>query len=631
MPKRVSLVLALLILFCNCVLSAEKPVEKTIIRFTIDHFDNGGRYCGDKETMVIVPGTVENARPGTRYTIVRLEKDQWRSIGEVEIIWSVDWESKARAHLYQGESMVKIDDRIAVEVDVEKGFKLWWDKGTAWEKQNNWYDAFRAYFRCHTYKPADAKVNVIYLRSGYMDYLTQGKQSMERKNFRGAIRLFETALLYKWPDGDVSEAEKLKQQCVDSMTKDRDDFGEKLANADKAAAEKRYQDALVLYRATWIYHTSVLGSDKEKEELQGKMKGCWNSLWRSLKTDAERAYKLKKDVEAAYGALFSLRFIVQVIEEIRFEEYYALLDKLEALLPAASVSGWLATLTNSMVTSQKEDGSFMLCDDTEPLHHRAMGTSLGIALLALSGHSRLRGKHAPAVRAAYGWITGHKNSESAILPDQGQTAHTWVTWALSELLLASGDETVRGELTPLLNYLATKQSDSGVLGTGLREVNTTLTCALAAIAYDNASEAAISAPGRVYEKLKTLGYGMAGTEGKPSAVDSVKPAEGSKLDALVTGATLAILRGSGANMVGKNGMPLIQRSIKFLPGVDCPEAWYLAVWGLSEFSSEEWIDLHTAVVSSWQNSQLSEGEPKLVEAWRRFYQPLAVLQALGGK
>ncbi|GAB4153037.1 MAG: hypothetical protein Kow00107_03450 [Planctomycetota bacterium] len=581
MTRTIALILLAALAFCYA------GAEVQELTFTIDHFDNGGKFCGDKETMIIVPGTHEGAKPGVRFDLVRKDGQNWKKIGEVEVIWAVDWESSARAHLWQGETMVKIDDRILVRTDPEKGFKIWWDKATAWEKQNNWYDAFRAYYRCYLYKPGDAQMNFKYLHSGYMDYLTQGKEAMKRKNFRAAIGLFKTALLYKWPEGDVSEAEKLIKECEEKLTVERDDFSDKYTKAAEAAEAKDYLTALRLYRQVWLYQVSAFGTDEERKDLQARMKAVWSSHWRSLKAEAGRAIKMKKNVQENFKAMYALRHIVPIIEDIRSDEYYDLYGKFESVLPPDSVGSYIMKSLDALAATQLEDGTFRYTMGGSP-QVKAVGTSLAIAAFAAGGHTLTKGKHSQTLAKAVNWIYSNKASDGSILAEEGNTAQIYASWALSELLMATGDETVHGNLVPMLKALCLKQSQQGDFGPSLQAVDRNFTFALAAISLYNATKSGVVLSALSYDALKNLAYGLAGTEGKAVSLDGKTPSGGSVEEILVTGSVLAALRASGANMVGKNGLPLIQAAIGFDKGRECPEGWYLIGWSFEEFPVADW-------------------------------------------
>jgi hypothetical protein len=528
--------------------------------------------------------------------------------------------------------MVKIEDRIAVTLDPDKGFKIWWDKATAWEKQNNWYDAFRAYYRCFLYKPGDAQMNHKYLYSGYMDYLTQGKQAMARKNFRGAIGLFKTALLYKWPEGDVSEAEKLIKECEAKLTVERDDYTDKFAKATEAINAKDYFTALRLYRQVWLYHTSTFGTDEERKTLQDLMKDAWNDHWRSVKTDAERAVKMKKDVNGAFRAMFALRHIVPIIEDIRAADYYKLYAKFEGAVPPESPAAYIFKSLDAIAASQLVDGTFGFTRGGNN-QVKAIGIGLAIAAFAEGGSTPTVGKHAKNIQAALNWIYSHKASDGSLFLDEGIGAQAYTTWALSELLMASGDDTVRGNVIPMLKALIGKQSGQGDFGPAIQTVDRNVTCAVASMALHNAAKGGIVLSALAYDNLKNLAYILAGESGQPKTIDGQTPAAGSRDEIIVMGSVLSMLRASGANMVGKNGLPMIQKSLAFDMNRECPEGWFLIGWSFEEFPASDWKPLHEELLTAGNGKsplvpEMPEGGT-LKDVANDFFRLLSVLRVHG--
>ena len=232
-------VLLLFLLIYNIGFSEEKEWYFDIIKF-----DNGGNSCVDGEGLIFFPGTVEGMKAGQKHPMYRIEGGQVQQVAIAEVIWVNMWESKVKIHLLEGVSRLKITDKVKIKVDMEKGFNFWWGKGVAWEKEMNYYDAFRAYYRAKLYKPSDTEVDKAYRRTGYGDYLTQGKQAMASKRYRSAISLFELALRFPWPAGDLSEARALIEKCKKALDVGKDTFSEKLKYAQQAMKDKNYLSLL---------------------------------------------------------------------------------------------------------------------------------------------------------------------------------------------------------------------------------------------------------------------------------------------------------------------------------------------------------------------------------------------------
>ncbi|MDZ7815839.1 MAG: hypothetical protein U5N86_07500 [Planctomycetota bacterium] len=168
-------------------------------------------YDGDK--IVILPGQIEKVKTGATYNSLSRRKNDYKEVGKGTVTGVNFWESNAKLNLNKDVDF--IDDKCVVRVPVEKNrcFNTWWENGVKWEKEGVVFDAFCAFYRATVYKPGDQEVQNAYLRTGYKHYLAEANAVYKRYDYKTAYDKFVFALGFRWPGGDVSEAEQKLEKC----------------------------------------------------------------------------------------------------------------------------------------------------------------------------------------------------------------------------------------------------------------------------------------------------------------------------------------------------------------------------------------------------------------------------------
>ncbi len=605
--NRVLLTIVSLLLLCAFTTIAHS--EEVDWYFEIILFDNGGDSCGDGGTLIFYPGTLENLKAGQKYPMYRRQGNEYFQVAWAHVQWVDLWESKVRIELLGNYDKLLMTDVVKVKCDIVKGFNFWWDKGVNWEKEKNFYDAFRAYYRAKIYQPQNLNVDLAYRRTGYYDYVTQGQAALKAKKYAAALGLFQLALRFTWAGADYSEANDGIKKCEEMMGKSND-FEDRLKRAMTAFNAKDYVIALEECYGAWLACVLTYGTEQETTAVQQLMTTVWNKMWRDTSGRIERNAKNNKAVDA-YRELFNILKYAPVIDKLDPAPINKLMEKVAEKLPAASIERTTIKTLAYLASLQTEAGYFTLKQGGEPDDDAVFLTGIALAAFASARNTLHFGMFSPNVAKAWNWLLQQRKASGAFYTETNMTSHIALTYGMSELLVASGSGDVRGNVFSALRFMVTKQGADGSFAHPSKSADPFFDDALAAIALANGLSTGIFLTSSVYENFRNYAYSKIKAEdGTISSATGQDIQKNTADDVHGLGAMLAIIRGTGGNVYGTQGMSLIRRAISTKPDIsrNSPTGYYFTAWALSVFPSDEWSDFRTGIMEGiMPNLKTAEG------------------------
>ncbi len=608
MTRRALALLALAVLsFCSLT-SVYGEEEDWYFPLAQGIYTEGHKFFNNDQ-IVILPGQYEKIQVGAVYQFYKKEDDKYIQVGSGKVYGVNFWESYAKITLLPGVESVTTNCFVKVKVDTKECFGKWMDYGNEYEKKGVFFDAFCAFYRATVYKPGDQSVRNAYLRNGYLHYLAEANTSFKKRAFDEAAQKFEFALLFAWPGGDVSEAERSLEIC--RSYNDRKKLYVGLMGTAKAAADdQNFSLALENYRNAFLNYTALYADPFEKTEFHKQYAACMTRAWTALSTTVSDLINSGKQDQAYYKLVRHTRYLAFQKPSANESTDELMKRAIAGLKPGTMAYAASASL-HHIVSSQQAKGFFARGETANAGSGEEFLTGLALAALAANGHTPTSGQYRENVKKALAWVKSNIKAKGKLSEDRRISPQIALTFGLAEQYLATGDVEIHKILMDSFDYLIELQDTAKTLGQPLAGIDALFDPALLTLALGRARDAALDPNNAFLDVLKAIAYGrMDIKEKKPKDSNGNFPRANSEDEIYNYGAMLTMLRVTLPQFLTTETIDFVLKVRDFQPNakVVSPEGWYFCCYVLSAFAGDQWSGYRSALGSTIAAATQRDGD-----------------------